>query len=86
LIESGRQNEEMRISGRVVAIGNARLDFRLAVPRLPLLRETLIGSADTRVRAGKGLRGSLPQAHPAWPDQMCSSGSARSWRDGDYFL
>jgi ribokinase len=45
----------MRVPGRVVVIGNAGLDLRLAVPRLPLPGETLIGSADPRVPGGKGL-------------------------------
>src|SRR3979490_1360536 len=45
----------MTVRGRVVVIGNAGLDLRLAVPRLPLPGETLIGSAGPRVPGGKGL-------------------------------
>jgi len=41
--------------GRVVVIGNAGLDLRLAVPRLPQPGETLIGSDGTRAPGGKGL-------------------------------
>lgn len=40
---------------RVVVIGNAGLDLRLAVPRLPLPGETLIGSDSARAPGGKGL-------------------------------
>ena len=40
---------------RVVVVGNAGLDLRLAVPRLPLPGETLIGSAGPRAPGGKGL-------------------------------
>ena len=35
---------------RVVVIGNAGLDLRLAVPRLPLPGETLIGAEPARAR------------------------------------
>ena len=40
---------------RVVVIGNAGLDLRLAVPRLPLPGETLIGNNGARAPGGKGL-------------------------------
>ncbi|MBV8191951.1 MAG: ribokinase, partial [Alphaproteobacteria bacterium] len=41
---------------RVVVIGNAGLDLQLAVPRLPLAGETLIGkAASARAPGGKGL-------------------------------
>lgn len=40
---------------RVVVIGNAGLDLPLAVPRLPLPGETLIGRPDARASGGKGL-------------------------------
>ena len=46
--------EEMRGPGRVVVIGNAGLDLRLAVPRLPLPGETLIGSAGPRAPGRQG--------------------------------
>ena len=41
--------------GRVVVIGNAGLDLRLEVPRLPLPGETLIGRNGERAPGGKGL-------------------------------
>jgi len=40
---------------RVVVIGNAGLDLTLAVPRLPLPGETLIGAEAARALGGKGL-------------------------------
>jgi ribokinase len=44
------------IGHRVVVIGNAGLDLRLAVPRLPTAGETLIGKATAaRAPGGKGL-------------------------------
>ena len=43
----------MTVPGRVVVIGNAGLDLRLAVPRLPLPGETLIGSAGARAPAAR---------------------------------
>lgn len=43
------------MDGRVVVIGNAGLDLGLAVPRLPLRGETLIGTAGPRAPGGKGL-------------------------------
>src|SRR4029434_6688613 len=46
---------ECDMPGRVVVIGNAGLDLRLAVPRLPQPGETLIGSDGTRAPGGKGL-------------------------------
>lgn len=50
MIKAGRD-----VPGRVVVIGNAGLDLRLAVPRLPQPGETLIGSDGTRAPGGKGL-------------------------------
>ena len=41
--------------GRVFVIGNAGLDLRLPVPRLPHRGETLLGGAMTRAPGGKGL-------------------------------
>lgn len=41
--------------GRVVVIGNAGLDLRLEVPRLPVPGETLVGRKGERAPGGKGL-------------------------------
>ena len=58
--------------GRVVVIGNAGLDLRLEVPRLPLAGETLIGSAATRAPGGKGLNQAVVAARCSVPVQFCA--------------
>ena len=67
-----QENEEMRVRGRVVVIGNAGLDLRLAVPRLPLAGETLIGSAGTRVPGGKGLNQAVVAARCGARVRFCA--------------
>jgi ribokinase len=62
----------MRVRGRVVVIGNAGLDLRLAVPRLPLAGETLIGSAGTRVPGGKGLNQAVVAARSGADVRFCA--------------
>ena len=59
-------------SGRVVVIGNAGLDLRLAVPRLPLAGETLIGSAGTRAPGGKGLNQAVVAARCGAEVRFCA--------------
>jgi len=58
--------------GHVVVIGNAGLDLRLEVPRLPLAGETLIGSAGTRAPGGKGLNQAVVAARCGVPVQFCA--------------
>jgi ribokinase len=58
--------------GRVVVIGNAGLDLRLTVPRLPLLGETLIGSAGPRVPGGKGLNQAVVAARCGVEVRFCA--------------
>jgi len=62
----------MRGPGRVVVIGNAGLDLRLAVPRLPLPGETLIGSASARVPGGKGLNQAVVAARCGAEVRFCA--------------
>src|ERR1700730_9466531 len=62
----------MRVPGRVVVIGIAGLDLRLAVPRLPLPGETLIGSADPRVPGGKGLNQAVVAARCGAEVRLCA--------------
>src|SRR5260370_20454109 len=62
----------MTAPGRVVVIGNAGLDLRLAVPRLPLAGETLIGSADARVPGGKGLNQAVVAARCGAAVRFCA--------------
>jgi ribokinase len=64
--------EEMRVPGRVVVIGNAGLDLRLTVPRLPLAGETLIGSAGTRAPGGKGLNQAVVAARCGAEVRFCA--------------
>jgi len=64
--------EEMTAPGRVVVIGNAGLDLRLEVPRLPLAGETLIGSAGTRAPGGKGLNQAVVAARCGVPVHFCA--------------
>ena len=56
--------------GRVVVIGNAGLDLRLAVPRLPLPGETLIGSDAARAPGGKGLNQAVVAARCGAPVRL----------------
>lgn len=62
----------MKGRGRVVVIGNAGLDLRLAVPRLPLPGETLIGSGGTRVPGGKGLNQAVVAARCGAEVRFCA--------------
>jgi ribokinase len=64
------QENEMR--GRVVVIGNAGLDLRLAVPRLPIPGETLIGSAGARAPGGKGLNQAVVAARCGASVRFCA--------------
>jgi len=72
----------MSVPGRVVVIGNAGLDLRLAVPRLPLPGETLIGSAGPRVPGGKGLNQAVVAARCGAEVRFCAPlGSDRAEAD-----
>jgi ribokinase len=57
---------------RVVVIGNAGLDLRLAVPRLPLPGETLIGAEAARAPGGKGLNQAVVAARCGVPVRFCA--------------
>lgn len=57
---------------RVVVIGNAGLDLPLAVPRLPLPGETLIGRADARAPGGKGLNQAVVAARCGGEVRFCA--------------
>jgi ribokinase len=57
---------------RIVVIGNAGLDLRLEVPRLPLAGETLIGGAATRAPGGKGLNQAVVAARCGVPVRFCA--------------
>jgi ribokinase len=57
---------------RVVVIGNAGLDLRLAVPRLPLPGETLIGAEASRALGGKGLNQAVVAARCDVPVRFCA--------------
>lgn len=58
--------------GRVVVIGNAGLDLRLTVPRLPLPGETLIGSSGAWAPGGKGLNQAVVAARCGVPVCFCA--------------
>jgi ribokinase len=62
----------MTVPGHVVVIGNAGLDLRVAVPRLPLLGETLIGRAGPRVPGGKGLNQAVVAARCGAEVRFCA--------------
>jgi len=62
----------MTVPGRVVVIGNAGLDLRLAVPRLALPGETLIGSACPRALGGKGLNQAVVAARCGAEVRFCA--------------
>jgi ribokinase len=57
---------------RVVVIGNAGLDLSLAVPRLPLPGETLIGAEAARAPGGKGLNQAVVAARCAARVRFCA--------------
>src|SRR5471030_1839592 len=58
--------------GRVVVVGNAGLDLRLSVPRLPLPGETLIGGESSRAPGGKGLNQAVVAARCGVPVRFCA--------------
>ncbi len=58
--------------GRVVVIGNAGLDLRLEVPRLPQAGETLIGSSAARAPGGKGLNQAVVAARCGVSTVFCA--------------
>jgi len=77
MIKAGRD-----MPGRVVVIGNAGLDLRLAVPRLPQPGETLIGSDGTRAPGGKGLNQAVVAARCGVEVGFCAPlGSDRAEAD-----
>ena len=77
MIKAGRD-----MPGRVVVIGNAGLDLRLAVPRLPQPGETLIGSDSTRAPGGKGLNQAVVAARCGVEVRFCAPlGSDRAEAD-----
>ena len=57
---------------RVVVIGNAGLDLPLAVPRLPLPGETLIGNPEARAPGGKGLNQAIVAARCGGEVRFCA--------------
>jgi ribokinase len=61
-----------RATARVVVIGNAGLDLRLEVPRLPLPGETLVGSAGTHAPGGKGLNQAVVAARCGARVRFCA--------------
>ncbi|WP_421995443.1 PfkB family carbohydrate kinase [Reyranella sp.] len=70
------------MAGRVVVIGNAGLDLRLAVPRLPRPGETLIGSGSARAPGGKGLNQAVVAARCGVTVRFCAAlGSGKSEAD-----
>lgn len=58
--------------GRVVVIGNAGLDLRLDVSRLPLPGETLIGNGGAWAPGGKGLNQAVAAARCGVPVGFCA--------------
>jgi ribokinase len=58
--------------GRVVVVGNAGLDLRLSVPRLPLPGETLIGGQSSRAPGGKGLNQAVVAARCGAAVRFCA--------------
>ncbi|MBV8393867.1 MAG: ribokinase [Alphaproteobacteria bacterium] len=57
---------------RVIVLGNAGLDLGLAVPRLPLPGETLIGRAAARAPGGKGLNQAVVAARCGVHVRFCA--------------
>lgn len=67
---------------RVIVVGNAGLDLRLAVPRLPSPGETLIGSEGARAPGGKGLNQAVVAARCGVDVRFCAPlGSDRAQAD-----
>ena len=63
----------LTVPNRVVVVGNAGLDLRLAVPRLPMAGETLIGkAAGRRIPGGKGLNQATVAARCGAPVRFCA--------------
>ena len=60
------------MSGRVVVVGNAGLDKRLVVPRLPLAGETLIGTGGEGAPGGKGLNQAVVAARCGGAVRFCA--------------
>ena len=58
--------------GRVVVVGNAGLDKRLVVPRLPLAGETLIGRGGESAPGGKGLNQAVVAARCGGAVRFCA--------------
>lgn len=56
----------------LVVIGNAGLDLRLSVPRLPMAGETLVGSAVPRAPGGKGLNQAVVAARCGAQVRFCA--------------
>ena len=56
----------------VVVVGNAGLDLRLTVPRLPLPGETLIGAESSRAPGGKGLNQAVVAARCGVEVRFCA--------------
>jgi len=59
-------------SNHVVVVGNAGLDMRLVVPRLPLAGETLIGAEAARAPGGKGLNQAVVAVRCGVPVRFCA--------------
>lgn len=57
---------------RVAVVGNAGLDLRLSVPRLPQPGETLIGQAGERAPGGKGLNQAVVAARCGASVRFCA--------------
>jgi len=69
-------------AGRVVVIGNAGLDLRLTVPRLPQRGETLIGGDGARAPGGKGLNQAVVAARCGASVRFCAAlGNGKSEAD-----
>ena len=60
------------MNGRVVVVGNAGLDRRLEVPRLPLPGETLIGRGGETAPGGKGLNQAVVAARCGGRVRFCA--------------
>jgi ribokinase len=65
-------DKDVWVKRRVVVIGNAGLDLRLAVPRLPLPGETLVGAAGSRAPGGKGLNQAVVAARCGAAVRFCA--------------
>ncbi len=60
------------MSGHVVVVGNAGLDKRLVIPRLPLAGETLIGTGGESAPGGKGLNQAVVAARCGGSVRFCA--------------